>query len=161
MYWINLTTREGYMLAAAIRGPDLEDINGSVSQTIITSDIKWIFTARFRYMCGVEYFAADTRKTPTFDRPDFCERFNTLIRLHRNRLGGMWHFLSHAESGFDVLHDPMDGEYRGEARLLANLARAMMGRLGQDDWPTRMASEENLRTRFLACVAFAENYEGE
>jgi len=159
---INLNTRDGYMLASAIRGPDLGNMGlvGPVDRNLtITADLKWIFTARIRYMCGVEYFAADIRETPTFERPGFCERFNTLIHLHRDKLGGMWHFLSHAESGFDVLVDTVHGEHRGEARLLADLARTMMLRL--DSYPDYGVSGENLRTKFLACVDFAENYEGE
>ena len=164
MYWIDLTTYSGYMLASAIRGPDLRDLGfiGSVSRDLmIASDLKWIFTARIRHMCSVEYFAADTRETTAFDRPGFCERFNTLVLLHRDKLGGVWHFLSHAESALDIIHNTANGEYRREAGLLAGLARSLMLRLDQDSWPDRRDAEEKLRVKFSACVNFAENYEGE
>jgi len=137
---IDLSNDDGYLIAAAIRGPDFKgEADGVCYQAF--SAVKAVFTARFRHICGVTYFGAEIRQgtdLTTFNEGvdavegQFCDIVTSFAEAgSMAEREAMWHVLSHLKRAFQIL--PED-EYGREIIALVNLIDAVCNLL--DYFPT-------------------------
>ena len=113
---LDVSTCDGYLIAAGLRGPDAE--TGFMSGNFAIGDcLKKLFTARLRFMCGVVYIGATLRDTKY--SAFRIEEFLTFALAHPDDKG-IEHYLSHMNRAFGVLRE--DETWGEEACLLLTLA---------------------------------------
>ena len=120
---LNVSTTKGYLIAAGLRGPDLE--SGFMGADCpIGFSLKLLFSTRLRFMCQVDYIGASLRESryTSFDVEEFFA-FST------NNPGdtGILHYLNHMDRAFAHLRG--DETWGEEARLLSSLAHCLFDRL--------------------------------
>jgi len=140
---IDLSKDSGYLIAAAIRGPDIKDGAFGTSYQAF-SDVKRVFTARFRHICGVAYFGAEIRMgaNPTTLHDDestsmdqFCDTITSFAKAgSAAEKEAMWHVLSHLKRAFNVLPEDERAQYKREITALVNLIDSVSRML--DYFPT-------------------------
>jgi len=131
---IDLSNDDGYLIAAAIRGPDFKgEADGVCYQAF--SAVKAVFTARFRHICGVTYFGAEIRQgtdLTTFNEGvdavegQFCDIVTSFAEAgSMAEREAMWHVLSHLERALQALPADEYAPYRREIIALVNLIDAV------------------------------------
>lgn len=158
---LDISTKEGYDIATALRGPDVRFANGRYF-----SGMKMLFTARLRYFVGVgdeergwlreNRLSADGGLISTGivnggdahfydDLLALIEDELVMIREIRDREMPEWdalfHYLSHTSTAFSALSTTAeDSEVQREAQTLHSIAQNIL--LGQ--WDEALASVRGL-----------------
>lgn len=124
---LDVSTKEGYDIACALRGPDYRNISG----------LKWLFTSRLRSFVGVNEdsggWVRGGRTLIAVSRLSITEDLDRLQSLYE---GLTWdeilHWLAHTQDAFDAL-DRMEvgSQIIDEARELNSIVRAI--RIGKWD----------------------------
>ena len=111
-------TRANYTVCAAMRGPDLNNLDGH----------KWVFTARIRYFAGYSSSNApcDVRETH-INRPT-ADLLRVEIEAHRGRFfgTGYGHYINHTMWALERIHSwSSDPDFSKEAGRLWKIASAI------------------------------------
>ena len=118
---VDLNTRDGYMIASAMRGPDV--------QTYYAQMLKSIFTQRIRALAGHE-FSGNTRTTPALSRAQVkflsVEMVDFLRSPKLNEDGWLYHYLSHVKVALYCIKDQLPDLASDELRDLICLAYNLM-----------------------------------
>ena len=122
---VDLSTHDGYMVAAAMRGPDRPAAGA----------VKWVFTARIRWLAGArEDNSYSTREVKT--NPYYAGQLRKQVEQWRiDDASGLSHYLSHITEAARALGDKdlADLAYICAARALDTTSDSGIIRLAGGD----------------------------
>lgn len=107
---LDVSTNAGYLVACALRGPDLP--------LEIAETLKYVFTRRIRTLAGVADISRLTRRIPiSLSTANRLQRLVLTLRERQNTnlRSGVCHFLGHTSDAADALGD------RNLAALASNI----------------------------------------
>jgi hypothetical protein len=109
---LDISTEEGYNLASALRGPDIQDKE--------IADLKWITTGRLRTILGVEKDDVVMRTTPEIHPEDYAYTLMKYIKESSvSTRNALTHYTKHLVSAFGMIDTD-------EARLLKNFCQEVV-----------------------------------